>query len=139
MVSIQSLNLEFKRVLIESKHTKLIDEFEPSFANKLKLLTGNEQDDLVVASYLSDECWLAVGLSSIYWMDDEGMNTVAIDSIAEAKLDLLVNKELGFDSAYGFKYLTLITKNGEKHHIEAEPRSSLEAVLAVIVKLIKPH
>ena len=137
----QSLDLEFKRVLISSKFTKLASEFDKAILDKVSSIIDNKDDksEFIVLSYLNDDNWVLVCLSRVYWSYDSVLHVVEVSELSKARLDLIANKKLGFVSSEGFKYMTLEKMDGTVYHIETEPGSSLEAMLAVITKLIKEN
>lgn len=47
----KNLTAIFNRVLIDSKHTKLIGDVDTGLKNKRTSIVGNVQDDLVAVSY----------------------------------------------------------------------------------------
>lgn len=136
--SMQLLSHVFKRVLIESSNTKLAVDYDQGITDELVSIIGDRCDssEFIVISFMSIDCWLVVALSEIYWMNQGELNTLTVDNLKQANLDLSVNKKLGFNSEVGFKYLTLISKNDKRFDIEVEPGSSLVAILSVINRLI---
>ncbi|MER2497019.1 hypothetical protein [Vibrio neptunius] len=129
---------KFNRVLISSLNTGEPDQLDESLVTSVteQIPADFNMEDALIISFVNQCHWMLVTLSTIYWCVDGDVNQLKIDSLESAKLDLLTNKKMGFDSKIGFNIISLFTQENEIFNVKIEGGSSLEATMALINELI---
>lgn len=129
---------KFNRVLISSLNTGEPDQLDESLVTSVteQIPADFNMEDALIISFVNQCHWMLVTLSTIYWCVDGDVNQLKIDSLESAKLNLLTNKKMGFDSKIGFNIISLFTQENEIFNVKIEGGSSLEATMALINELI---
>ena len=134
----QKVLRKFNRVLISSSNTG-----EPKSLNSILVKSVIEKvdvtlslDDILIISFVDQNHWMLMTLDTVFWCNNQNVQSIGVDDLKRAKLDLLINKKLGFDSKVGFNILSLIMKTNDVVNIKIEGGSPLEATIALINKLI---
>lgn len=129
---------KFNRVIISSQNTGAIEQLDSALVNTVVEKMGGriELSDILIVSFVDHCHWMLVTLNAVYWSNAEGLHQLEINELKGAKLDLLTNKKIGFDSRVGFNIITLQTNKNAIVNVKIEGGSALEATMALINELI---
>jgi hypothetical protein len=129
----------YRRVLITATHTKPFQDWDAEVRQTISRLAGRADLDHVgvVCYYESEDVWLLIATTEILWRENGAVYHLPIADLSAARVDLRVNRDLGFVPGMGFGWITLVMKDGRERHLKTEAGSAAEAMLSVMDELLR--
>ncbi|GLR13043.1 hypothetical protein GCM10007907_18330 [Chitinimonas prasina] len=139
MKTIQALLVMFRKSLLETRRTFVFSACEESIKGSIqRALSTLPGASTVLAVHVCDEGgFFGVASEGIFWEKDQSVSWLQYKDISIAKIDLAINRDLGFLPGLGLRWVTVISNSNERIDFEMENGSSAEAFLSQVKDLME--